>query len=582
MGNKRSRATYFCNLASLLLSLIIILSPYERRSNSSWNGAVVRAGYDDYYNNGAYGNDNANYGYEYDENAYEEAYDEGDDQDDYKKANDDWDEEDRDSKDENDNYEDRLEDFSYKGQTGFDAVSIMPVSCLNYNNGHMIKFDLFENNSSYQCHFKNLGTFVVSVAHYMRAYFNYEFVTSGDNFDLPEDAGYLTCVQLEETQYSENPLYAKIGCQEKETLVSTRLQLYLYTDSQCSVPYQAKNGGYEVNGYFVSNKVSFRPPFYTCSTCTPPSVSSSFTKQSKNWYDDDVINAGGMNAIPDDQYDDHDDQYFADDQNDQYYADDGDDKDDYKDDDEDEDNGEGSTNDNYWSNWGANVNNDYFKGDDDGGRLLYDFEESSSSERTITLQESNMEIANDARRLASQIAKIEQQLSQSEDMDMDNHRSLMKRGVGSWNMCDRLWRYGAYCDEECRALDTFRVDQWSSSDIFLLIIMCMFMASMMLLVFAKRVKAYERASIYGDDMDVPYPGLPPMAMILLFILIMSVILVLANLKLVNETLVFAVVTCILLFMYMLKLTLFESRGPMLLPAAHRQSALNSMNRQLFD
>lgn len=563
--NMRSTTTYF-NLASLLLSLTIILSPYERHS---WNGMLVRAAYDDNYNDGAYENDDG-YG-QADE--YGSAYDdEENDQDDYKKANDDWDEEERDSKDEYDDAE-RLEDFSYKGQIGFDAVSIMPVSCLNYNNGHMIKFDLFENNNSYQCHFKNLGTFVVSVAHFMRAYFNHEYVTNGEDFDLPDDAGYLTCIALEETQYSDNPLYAKIGCQEKETLVSTRLQLYLYLDAQCSVQYQAENGGYEVNGYFISNKVSFRPPFYTCSTCTPPTVSSSFTKESKSWYDDDAINAGGQNAIPDDQYDDHDDAYYGA-NNDDGNVESNDDVDDTD---------EGNTNDNYWSNWGAGVNNDYFKENDDGddgGRLLYDVG-SSAKRTTMTLQESNQEIANDARRLVSQIV-AEQQLSQSEDTDVDTSRSLTKRGVGNWNLCDRLWRYGAYCDEECQALDTFRVDQWSSSDIFLLIIMCLFMASMMLLVFAKRVKAYERASIYGDDMDVPYPGLPPMAMILLFILIMSVILLLANLKLVNETLVFAVVTCILLFMYMLKLTLFESRGPMLLPAAHRQSALNSMNRQLFD
>ena len=138
--------------------------------------------------------------------------------------------------------------------------------------------------------------------------------------------------------------------------------------------------------------------------------------------------------------------------------------------------------------------------------------------------------------------------------------------VGDWNMCTQIRKYGMWCDAECRALDTFRVDEWSASDIFLLVVMCLFMAAMMLLIFAKRVKAYEKASVYGDDIDQPYPGLPPMAMILVFILIMTIILVLANLKFVNETLVFAVVMCILLFIYMLKLTLFERKsGPALLP-----------------
>ena len=138
-----------------------------------------------------------------------------------------------------------------------------------------------------------------------------------------------------------------------------------------------------------------------------------------------------------------------------------------------------------------------------------------------------------------------------------------------------------WCDEDCRALDTFRVNQWSHSDIFLLIIMCGFMSAMMLLIFAKRVKAYEKANVYGDEYETNYPGLPPMAMLLLFILIMTIILFLANLKFVNETLVFSVVVCVLLFIYMLKLTLFETRGPHLLPPANRVSR-NSMNGQLFN
>lgn len=66
----------------------------------------------------------------------------------------------------------------------FDEVSVMPVSCLRYNNGHMIKFEFFENSSNYQCHFKNLGTFVVSIGHYMRAYFNHQALVKGRNFKL--------------------------------------------------------------------------------------------------------------------------------------------------------------------------------------------------------------------------------------------------------------------------------------------------------------------------------------------------------------------------------------------------------------
>ena len=154
----------------------------------------------------------------------------------------------------------------------------------------------------------------------------------------------------------------------------------------------------------------------------------------------------------------------------------------------------------------------------------------------------------------------------SEYDEMINHRSLYNNyyDLGDWNMCQRIYKYGVWCDEECRALDFFRTDQWSASDIFLLAIMCTFVTAMMLLVVAKRLKAQQKAKIYGDDQ--PMPGLPPLAMALIFFVIMTIIVALAKLRFVNETLVFAVVTCILLFIYMLKLTLFETRRPVLLAA----------------
>lgn len=79
-----------------------------------------------------------------------------------------------------DDYTDPIE----AGEISIDNVSVMPVSCLRYNNGHMIKFELFENSSNYQCHFKNLGTFVVSITHFMRAYFNHQALLKGRNFKL--------------------------------------------------------------------------------------------------------------------------------------------------------------------------------------------------------------------------------------------------------------------------------------------------------------------------------------------------------------------------------------------------------------
>jgi hypothetical protein len=56
----------------------------------------------------------------------------------------------------------------------------------------MIKFDFFENNgNSKQCRFNHIGSFVVSIAHYMRAYFNDQALLLGEEFALPGDAGYL-------------------------------------------------------------------------------------------------------------------------------------------------------------------------------------------------------------------------------------------------------------------------------------------------------------------------------------------------------------------------------------------------------
>lgn len=152
--------------------------------------------------------------------------------------------------------------------------------------------------------------------------------------------------------------------------------------------------------------------------------------------------------------------------------------------------------------------------------------------------------------------------------------------IGDWNMCQRVYKYGVWCDEECRSLDLFRTDLWSASDIFLLAIMCTFLTAMMLLVVAKRLKAQQKARMYGDDKSVP--GLPPFAMLLIFGVVMGVIVILAKLKFINETLVFAVVTCILLFIYMLKLTLFETRRPVLLAAPRHDMFDNPLDDHLFE
>lgn len=55
----------------------------------------------------------------------------------------------------------------------------------------MIKFDLYKSENNYNCHFNQIGSFVVSIAHFMRAYFNNQAIANGKDFSLPGDAGYL-------------------------------------------------------------------------------------------------------------------------------------------------------------------------------------------------------------------------------------------------------------------------------------------------------------------------------------------------------------------------------------------------------
>ena len=148
-------------------------------------------------------------------------------------------------------------------------------------------------------------------------------------------------------------------------------------------------------------------------------------------------------------------------------------------------------------------------------------------------------------------------------------------------MCERVYKYGLWCDEDCRSLDAFRTDRWSGADIILLSIMCTFLTSMMLLIVAKRLKASQKRRMYSHD-EIPMPGLPPVAMFAIFVGIITIIVVMAKLKFVNETLVFAVVTCILLFIYMLKLTLFDNKRPVLLATARHDIWDNNMDERLFD
>ena len=135
---------------------------------------------------------------------------------------------------------------------------------------------------------------------------------------------------LKETANHQYPLYAKAGCQHRGTYTATKLQLLVYKDAQCSQPYGDEddwNGdGYDIDGYFLSNKVSFRPPFYSCQSCKPDQVASSFSKQYSPWYDDDYIAQMGerqkYNSNDADDAQQQDDANQADDGNAANYNDD--------------------------------------------------------------------------------------------------------------------------------------------------------------------------------------------------------------------------------------------------------------------
>ena len=177
---------------------------------------------------------------------------------------------------------------------------------------------------------------------------------------------------------------------------------------------------------------------------------------------------------------------------------------------------------------------------------------------------------------------------------MTGDRSLYEDsygGVDDWNMCEQVHKYGMYCDEDCQSLDAFSSNQWSSADIVLLGIMCAFMATMMMLVVAKHrraaMKIEKQQSFYSaNDYDPTHsgidsnrvPGLPPAAMLTIFCAIMLTIIAMALVHFVNETLVFAVVCCILLFIYMLKITLFSvQKRPILLASPNHEDVFGYNN-----
>lgn len=122
---------------------------------------------------------------------------------------------------------------------------------------------------------------------------------------------------------------------DRETYTSTKLQLHVYKDAQCSqryddgrTPREHATRGYLIGDDVLSTKVSFRPPFYSCMTCAPDAVSTTFNKKSGNWYDDDFINyinrkqnnANEKNENNENNIDGDDASYTDDQSDDQYLS----------------------------------------------------------------------------------------------------------------------------------------------------------------------------------------------------------------------------------------------------------------------
>ena len=79
----------------------------------------------------------------------------------------------------------------------------------------MIKFQMFDSANSYQCHFAEISTFVVSISHYMRAFFNYQALKLGSDFTLPSDAAFLDVSVLffmRDTAVSHNICVSRSAC----------------------------------------------------------------------------------------------------------------------------------------------------------------------------------------------------------------------------------------------------------------------------------------------------------------------------------------------------------------------------------
>ena len=82
---------------------------------------------------------------------------------------------------------------------------------------------------------------------------------------------------------------------ERENHISTKLAIHIYTDKKCSQPYddgqtteERTTNGYIISDGYFKTGVTFRPPFYSCESCSPQSLDG-FSKQDNTWFDDDAL-----------------------------------------------------------------------------------------------------------------------------------------------------------------------------------------------------------------------------------------------------------------------------------------------------
>jgi len=421
------------------------------------------------------------------------------------------------------------DDYVDLSDTDLDGMSIMPVSCVNYMNGNLIKFQMFNNKYNFQCHSNAIGTYVTSISHYMRVHFNYLSLIKGSEFELPSDVGYLNCVQLRQSNNGdgdgdgededEQTLYARIGCLERKTYTSTKLALRVYTDKKCSQAYddgqttdERATNGYILNGVNFDTQVSFRPKFYSCETCKPRAISSGFSRYGTPWYDDD---AAAKYSWFDDWIDDYvttDDAYG----NVQEYV-------------------------NNKQQYGKYDDDDFYTVDDDDG---------DDERRQLTVRKFTP--------VPDELEKFKK------EFDEEQHRELYyddqtDDAIQNWDMCTKLYKYSLWCDRTCRSTDNFRIDEWSSPDLLLLGVMCALLISTMAILLTNRYRTFEHASVYADDNDAPDLGVPPVTVGTVFFAILVCIGVMAWLRLVNGTLVMASLWCVVLLAWLVNVTFFGEK-----------------------